>query len=74
MAKETEWSLKDELLEMKAMITRVDEAIRGNGKEGLVTRVVKLEQVAKILIWIAAILTLPIVGLLVKTIYTHYCG
>ncbi len=73
MAKEQDkWSLKDEILEMKATIIRVDEAIRGNGKEGLITRIVKLESVAKVLIWLGVALSLPIIGLAVKTIYDHF--
>ncbi len=48
MDKET----RDEFAEVKGMINRLDEAIRGNGKEGLVTRVVKNEQRHKLLFWV----------------------
>ncbi len=74
MAKEPteQWSIKDEILEMKTVLDRVDVAIRGNGKEGLVTRVVKLEQVAKLLIWIAVVLFVPVAGLVIKTVYEHF--
>ena len=34
---------KDEFKEIKAMITKLDEAIRGNGKEGLTTRMTRAE-------------------------------
>lgn len=68
---ENDW-IKEEFTEIKATLVRIDEAIRGNGKEGLITRIVKLEQVAKILIWIAAILTIPVVGLLVKNAVAHF--
>lgn len=68
---ENEW-IKEEFAEVNKTLVRIDEAIRGNGKEGLVTRVVKLEQVAKVLIWIAVVLTLPVVGLLVTNVWAHF--
>ena len=67
MDKET----KDEFAEVKGLITRLDEAIRGNGKEGLITRIVKIEQISKMLCWVAAIITVPVVGMAIKTIYEH---
>lgn len=64
--------IRDEFAEVKETLPRIDEAIKGNGKEGLVTRIVKLEQVAKVLIWLAVALSLPVIGLLVKAVYTHF--
>ncbi len=64
MDKET----KDEFAEVKGLITRLDEAIRGNGKEGLITRIVKIEQISRLLCWMAAIVSVPVIGMLIKTI------
>jgi len=62
---------KAEFAELKTMIRAVDTAIRGNGKEGLVTRVVKNEQRHKLLIWV----TIAEVGVLLtlagKLLYDH---
>ena len=67
---DNDW-IKDEFAEIKAMLIRVDEAIRGNGKEGLVTRVSKLEWAAKLLFWLGGAMAIPVVGMVVKTIYEH---
>lgn len=67
MDKET----RDEFAEVKRLITRVDVAIRGNGKEGLCTRIVKLEQIAKLLCWIAAAMSVPVLCQIGITIYEH---
>ncbi len=63
---------KAEFLEIKELIKGIDDAIRGNGKEGLSTRVVKLESIAKILTWLAIALSLPLVGLCVKAGWDHF--
>ncbi len=67
MDKET----RDAFAELKELITRVDEAIRGNGKEGLCTRVGKLEQIAKLLCWIAAAMSVPVLYQIGITVYEH---
>ncbi len=48
-----------------------DNTLYGNGRDGVVTRVIKLEGVAKVLIWLAIALSLPVIGLVVKTVYEH---
>ncbi len=67
MDKET----RDEFAEVKELIRAVDVAVRGNGKEGLCTRVVKLEQIAKLLCWIAAAMSIPVFAQIGITIYKH---
>ena len=62
---------RDEFVEVKEMINRVDIAVRGNGKEGLVTRIVKVEQIAKLLCWVGAIISVPVIAMAIKTIYDH---
>ncbi len=68
MAKEQSepaWNLQSHLEKMDEKIDRLDEAVRGNGKEGLATRTSKAEQVIKLLLWVAAIQALAMVGLVV---------
>ena len=57
------WNLQDHLEKMDEKIDRLDEAIRGNGKEGLTTRTSKAEQAIKLLLWVTAIQALAVVGL-----------
>ncbi len=63
---------KAEFSEIKEMIKGIDDAIRGNGKEGLSTRIVKLESLSKVLIWLAIALSLPVIGLAVQAVAKHF--
>ena len=64
---------KDEFKEIKAMITRLDEAIRGNGKEGLTTRMTRAEIRAndnyKFLVGISSAVALMLLSVVGKLIY-----
>ena len=60
---------KDEFAEIKDMIRAVDNAIRGNGKEGLTTRVVKNEQRHKLLFWVMSAEVGVLLTLVGKIVY-----
>ncbi len=64
--KQCEMLLSTELQEIKSMILRLDNAIRGNGKEGLVTRLAKTETIQKVLLWVVAIQATAVVGLVAR--------
>ena len=70
MAKEHDW-IKDEFTEIKNALARIDEAIRGNGKEGLMIRVAKNEMRHKLLFWITGTVVLAVSGIGAKLIYEH---
>ncbi len=63
---------KDEFAELKTMVKSVDDAIRGNGKEGLVTRIVKNEQRHKLLFWVLTVEAGMILTIIGKLIYNHF--
>ncbi len=69
--KQCEMLLSAELREIKSMILRLDNAIRGNGTEGLVTRVAKNELRHKLLIWVVSTEAALVLAILGKLIYNH---
>ena len=74
MASETEqyeMICRDEFAEIKTMIRAIDNAIRGNGKEGLAIRVVKNEERHKLLFWVMSAQAAVLLTLLGKLIYDH---
>ncbi len=72
MAKEDEnqW-IREEFAEVKTALVRIDEAIRGNGKEGLMIRVAKNEMRHKLLFWITTTIVLAVIGIGAKLIFEH---
>ncbi len=62
---------KGEFAELKAMVTSVDNAIRGNGKEGLVTRIVKMELYNRLFVWVLGTETGLLACVIGKLIYDH---
>ncbi len=62
---------KGEFAELKNAITSVDDAIRGNGKEGLVTRIVKTELYNRLFVWVLSVQTAFILTIVGKLIYNH---
>ena len=71
MAKENDW-IKDEFTEIKSTLSRIDEAIRGNGKEGLMIRVAKNEMRHKLLFWVTTTMILAVIGIGSKLIIDHF--
>ena len=65
-----EW-IKEEFAVLKGMIMKLDESIRGNGKEGLLVRVVKNEQRHKLLLWILASEAMVLCGLIGRLVYNY---
>lgn len=53
----------DELREIKETLKSLDESIRGNGRDGIVTRLAKTETIQRILLWVVAAQALAVIGL-----------
>lgn len=68
---EHQW-IRTELTRHGTMLDRIDAAVRGNGKDGLVTRVSKLEWAAKLLFWLGGAMAIPVIAMAVKTAYEHF--
>ncbi len=62
---------KDEFQKLHDRFDRLDDSIRGNGKEGLVTRVVKNEQRHKLLLWVLTTEAGLLAMIIGKLIYDH---
>ena len=63
---------KDEFKKLHDRFDKLDESIRGNGKEGLVVRILKNEQRHKLLFWVLTVETGTILTIIGKLIYNHF--
>lgn len=52
-------------------LEKLMDSVKGNGKEGVIPRLGKVELIVKALVWIVVIVTIPAVGMLVKSIFEH---
>lgn len=55
-----------ELKEIKETLKSLDESIRGNGRDGIVTRLAKTETIQKILLWVVAVQAAAVIGLVAR--------
>ena len=62
---------KDEFKRLHDRFDVLDNSIRGNGKEGLVTRIVKTELYNRLFVWVLSAQTAFILTIVGKLIYDH---
>ena len=58
--------------QVMSLLTRIDEAINGNGQPGLKRRVDRLETVASILKWFAITSGAAIILLVLRSVFSHF--
>jgi len=59
---------EDDLHEIWQAIRRIDEAIRGNGREGIQVRLDRLERLAKVVTWFGSVLVVALITAVVKIV------
>ena len=57
---------------LTAKIDKIDDDIRGNGKDGLTVRIVRLESIKNWAIWIIPLTVIPIITAFLGAFFVHY--